>query len=131
MYITSLKCFEQIIGKALNKCSLLLLDGFILEYIFKLFLWFQFQLHALSAGLKAVSSWDATNGIEACRLACGGHGYSQASGIPKIYVDVCPSCTYEGENTVMTLQTARYNINLFFFKHSKKGMVFESACKLG
>ncbi|XP_025091952.1 peroxisomal acyl-coenzyme A oxidase 1-like [Pomacea canaliculata] len=71
------------------------------------------QLHALSAGLKAVSSWDATNGIEACRLACGGHGYSQASGIPKIYVDVCPSCTYEGENTVMTLQTARYLIKCY------------------
>ncbi|XP_076456618.1 peroxisomal acyl-coenzyme A oxidase 1-like [Babylonia areolata] len=66
------------------------------------------QLHALSAGLKAVSSWSASEGVEVCRLACGGHGYSLASGLPKIYVDVTPSCTYEGENYVMILQTARY-----------------------
>ncbi|KAL8594946.1 hypothetical protein ACOMHN_038743 [Nucella lapillus] len=66
------------------------------------------QLHALSAGLKAVSSWVAGEGVEVCRLACGGHGYSLASGLPKIYVDVTPACTYEGENYVMILQTARY-----------------------
>ena len=66
-----------------------------------------FQLHALSAGLKALSSWRAAEGVEICRLACGGHGYSMASGLPKIYVDVTPACTYEGENTVMVLQTAR------------------------
>ena len=46
-------------------------------------------------------------GIEACRLACGGHGYSLASGIPKIYATCTPACTYEGENTVLLLQTAR------------------------
>jgi len=48
------------------------------------------------------------HGIEQCRLACGGHGYSQASGLPKIYVSAVPACTYEGENTVLLLQTARY-----------------------
>ncbi|KAK7091432.1 peroxisomal acyl-coenzyme A oxidase 1-like [Littorina saxatilis] len=66
------------------------------------------QLHALSAGLKALSSWRASEGVEVCRLACGGHGYSAASGLPKIYVDVTPACTYEGENYVMVLQTARF-----------------------
>ncbi|KAK7502853.1 hypothetical protein BaRGS_00005802 [Batillaria attramentaria] len=66
------------------------------------------QLHALSAGLKALSSWQATEGIEACRLACGGHGYSHASGLPKLYGTGTPLVTYEGENTVMMLQTARY-----------------------
>ncbi|KAK7091567.1 peroxisomal acyl-coenzyme A oxidase 1-like [Littorina saxatilis] len=66
------------------------------------------QLHALSAGLKALSGWEGTEGVEQCRLACGGHGYSHASGIPKIYGNVTPSITYEGENTVMMLQTARY-----------------------
>ena len=40
-------------------------------------------------------------------MACGGHGYSRASGIPDIYVDVIPAVTYEGENTVLYLQTAR------------------------
>lgn len=42
-------------------------------------------------------------------MACGGHGYSRCSGIPDIYVTFTPSCTYEGENTVMMLQTARYD----------------------
>lgn len=66
------------------------------------------QLHALTAGLKAFTSWTANAGIEECRMACGGHGYSRCSGIPDIYVTFTPSCTYEGENTVMMLQTARY-----------------------
>lgn len=67
------------------------------------------QLHALSAGLKAYCSWICTNGVEQCRLACGGHGYSQASNLPALYVNVAPACTYEGENTVLMLQTSRYD----------------------
>ncbi|XP_067860478.1 peroxisomal acyl-coenzyme A oxidase 1 isoform X2 [Heptranchias perlo] len=66
------------------------------------------ELHALSAGLKAFTSWVASAGIEECRMACGGHGYSRSSGLPDIYVTFSPTCTYEGENTVMMLQTARY-----------------------
>ncbi|XP_012935860.1 peroxisomal acyl-coenzyme A oxidase 1 isoform X1 [Aplysia californica] len=65
-------------------------------------------LHALSSGLKAYSSWEMMYGIEQCRLACGGHGYIEASGLPKIYANEVPACTYEGENTVLCLQTARY-----------------------
>ncbi|XP_069106386.1 peroxisomal acyl-coenzyme A oxidase 1-like [Argopecten irradians] len=71
------------------------------------------ELHALSSGLKAFASWECTKGIEECRMACGGHGYSHASGLPKIYVDLTPGCTYEGENTVMMLQTARYLMKCF------------------
>ncbi|XP_021378180.1 peroxisomal acyl-coenzyme A oxidase 1-like [Mizuhopecten yessoensis] len=71
------------------------------------------ELHALSAGLKAFTSWECSLGIEVCRMACGGHGYSHASGLPKIYVDLTPGCTYEGENTVMMLQTARYLMKCF------------------
>ncbi|KAK3759079.1 hypothetical protein RRG08_010693 [Elysia crispata] len=65
-------------------------------------------LHALTAALKAFSSWEMASGIEQCRMACGGHGYLLASGIPQIYEDMVPACTYEGENTVMCLQTARF-----------------------
>ncbi|XP_069107153.1 peroxisomal acyl-coenzyme A oxidase 1-like [Argopecten irradians] len=65
-------------------------------------------LHALAAGLKAFSSWTCSAGVEVCRMSCGGHGYSLASGLPKIYTNITPSCTYEGENTVMMLQTARF-----------------------
>ncbi len=68
---------------------------------------YNLQLHALSAGVKAFTTYGAMWGIERCRLACGGHGYSHASGLPKIYVSTTPGCTYEGENTVLYLQTAR------------------------
>ena len=46
--------------------------------------------------------------VQVCRLACGGHGYSLASGIPSLYVNYTAAQTYEGENTVLYLQTARY-----------------------
>lgn len=65
----------------------------------------------MSAGLKAFSSWVSSAGVETCRLCCGGHGYSHASGLPKIYVDCTPACTYEGENMVLMLQVARQVIN--------------------
>ncbi|NXA55535.1 ACOX1 oxidase, partial [Nothocercus julius] len=71
------------------------------------------ELHALSAGLKAFSSWVANAGVEECRMACGGHGYSRCSGLPDIYVTFTPCCTYEGENTVMMLQTARFLIKSY------------------
>lgn len=65
------------------------------------------ELHALSAGLKAFTTWETNSGIEVCRMSCGGHGYSRSSALPDIYVEFTPTCTYEGENTVMMLQTAR------------------------
>ncbi|XP_029040875.1 probable peroxisomal acyl-coenzyme A oxidase 1 [Osmia bicornis bicornis] len=66
------------------------------------------ELHALSCCLKAVASADAAKGIEQLRLACGGHGYMDASSFPAIYGMLTAICTYEGENTVLLLQTARY-----------------------
>ncbi|KAG6460357.1 hypothetical protein O3G_MSEX011937 [Manduca sexta] len=66
------------------------------------------ELHALSCCLKAVSTADAAESVERCRLACGGHGYMLASNLPLTYGHVTAACTYEGENTVLLLQTARY-----------------------
>ncbi|XP_026319430.1 probable peroxisomal acyl-coenzyme A oxidase 1 [Hyposmocoma kahamanoa] len=66
------------------------------------------ELHALSCCLKAVTTADAADCVERCRLACGGHGYMQSSNLPIMYGLVTAACTYEGENTVLLLQTARY-----------------------
>ncbi|XP_043284897.1 probable peroxisomal acyl-coenzyme A oxidase 1 [Venturia canescens] len=66
------------------------------------------ELHALACCLKAVASSDAATGIEQIRLACGGHGYMGSSNLPSTYGMVTAMCTYEGENTVLFLQTARY-----------------------
>ncbi|XP_068177420.1 peroxisomal acyl-coenzyme A oxidase 1 isoform X2 [Antennarius striatus] len=71
------------------------------------------ELHALAAGLKAFTTWVTNAGIEVCRMSCGGHGYSHSSALPNIYVDFTPACTYEGENTVMMLQTARYLVKCY------------------
>eukprot|EP01120_Amphizonella_sp_Union-15-10_P016186 TRINITY_DN8453_c0_g1_i1.p1 TRINITY_DN8453_c0_g1~~TRINITY_DN8453_c0_g1_i1.p1 ORF type:complete len:652 (-),score=118.79 TRINITY_DN8453_c0_g1_i1:70-2025(-) len=66
------------------------------------------ETHATSAGLKAFASWLTADGIEECRKACGGHGYLQASGLPLLFADYVPACTYEGDNYLMMQQTARY-----------------------
>ncbi|GMT21541.1 hypothetical protein PFISCL1PPCAC_12838 [Pristionchus fissidentatus] len=66
------------------------------------------DLHALTSGLKSIVSYNAGLAVEQCRMACGEHGYSDASGLPKLYGLVIAGCTYEGENMVMLQQTARY-----------------------
>ena len=68
------------------------------------------QLHGTSAGLKAFCTTAALQGIEQCRQACGGHGYSLASGFTGHYHICAMFYPGEGENTVMYLQTARYSL---------------------
>lgn len=80
----------------------------------------QKQLHALACCLKAVATSDASLGIEELRLACGGHGYSDSSNLPTTYGLVTAMCTYEGENTVMLLQTARYLVKSWRHACNKK-----------
>ncbi|XP_013188653.1 probable peroxisomal acyl-coenzyme A oxidase 1 [Amyelois transitella] len=66
------------------------------------------ELHALACCLKAISTSDTASYVESCRLACGGHGYMKSSSLPVTYGLVTAACTYEGENTVLLLQTARF-----------------------
>jgi acyl-CoA oxidase len=66
------------------------------------------DLHATSCGLKALASTTAGEGLEVCRRACGGHGYSSYSGIGPFYADYLPTLTWEGDNYMLTQQVARY-----------------------
>ncbi|KAA0186590.1 hypothetical protein HAZT_HAZT004737, partial [Hyalella azteca] len=66
------------------------------------------ELHVLSCGLKAACASDCSLGCDVCRLACGGHGYLASSNLPRIVTATTATQTYEGENTVMWLQVARY-----------------------
>ena len=66
------------------------------------------DLHATSCGLKAFASTTAAEGLEVCRRACGGHGYSSFSGIGSWYADYLPTTTWEGDNYMLTQQVARY-----------------------
>ncbi|KAG7310801.1 hypothetical protein JYU34_003629 [Plutella xylostella] len=65
------------------------------------------ELHAVACCLKAVTTRDAASMVEACRMSCGGHGYMTSSYLPILYGITTAACTYEGENTVLLLQTAR------------------------
>ena len=66
------------------------------------------ELHATSCGLKALATKLAVEGLEICRRACGGHGYSSFSGIGSWYADCLPAMTWEGDNFVIVQQAARY-----------------------
>lgn len=78
------------------------------------------EAHALSSGLKALTTTRASNGVEVCRLSCGGHGYSLASNLPTIFSDLVSGATAEGEATVLFLQTARYLIKNCISAQSNK-----------
>ena len=65
------------------------------------------ELHSLLSGCKSFYTWETLNGIEVCRQACGGQGFSDYSGIPSIFRSYSPNVTLEGDNTVMALQTAK------------------------
>lgn len=71
------------------------------------------ETHACLSFGKSYFSDVVMRGIEICRLACGGHGYSHHSGLPSILMEYSPNITHEGENTVMYLQVSRYILKCF------------------
>ncbi|KAJ3063183.1 hypothetical protein HDU98_000971 [Podochytrium sp. JEL0797] len=66
------------------------------------------EVHAASSGLKSLTTTIAAAGIEEARRACGGHGYSLFSGLPDFLNTFLPLVTLEGDNHLLTQQTARY-----------------------
>ncbi|KAJ2441048.1 hypothetical protein GGF42_007425, partial [Coemansia sp. RSA 2424] len=66
------------------------------------------ELHATACGLKRWTSDVAVAGIDTCRHVCGGHGFSQFSGLNEFYANAYPNITWEGDNYVLSQQTARY-----------------------
>ncbi|KAG0167918.1 fatty-acyl coenzyme A oxidase [Apophysomyces sp. BC1034] len=71
------------------------------------------ETHSTSAGLKAFCTWNCLSTIEQCRQACGGHGYSAYTGLAGMYQDFAVQCTWEGDNTILTLQAGRYLISSY------------------
>lgn len=61
----------------------------------------QRELEARAAGLKAVSTWHASDTIQACREACGGAGYLAENTLPQLRSDTDVFTTFEGDNTVL------------------------------
>lgn len=81
------------------------------------------ELHALSTGMKAMFADFCAQGAEICRRACGGHGYSKLSGLPTLVTLVTASCTYEGENTVLYLQAARFLMKNYLLTQVSPGSI--------
>ena len=59
------------------------------------------ELEAQAAGIKALSTWHATDTIQACREACGGAGYLSENRLPALKADTDVFTTFEGDNTVL------------------------------
>eukprot|EP00164_Ancoracysta_twista_P005119 GFYU01006979.1.p1 GENE.GFYU01006979.1~~GFYU01006979.1.p1 ORF type:complete len:708 (-),score=206.83 GFYU01006979.1:453-2576(-) len=71
------------------------------------------EVHATSAGLKAFVTWWTNSAIEELRQCCGGHGYSSYNAFATMLSDFAIMCSWEGDNTVLALQTARFLISSF------------------
>ncbi|KAL3469712.1 acyl-CoA dehydrogenase/oxidase, partial [Aspergillus californicus] len=67
-------------------------------------------MHSMSSGLKSLCTTLAANGIETCRRAMGGHGYGGGSGLIQLNNDYLAKPTVEGDNWMITQQTAAYMI---------------------
>ena len=59
------------------------------------------EVEAQAAGLKAYSTWHATDTIQVCREACGAQGYLAANRFAAIKADTEVFTTFEGDNTVL------------------------------
>ena len=68
------------------------------------------EMHATSSGLKSACTMLAADGIEICRRAMGGHGFGGGSGIIPLNNDYLSKPTVEGDNWMITQQTASYLI---------------------
>ena len=65
------------------------------------------QLETLAAGLKATSSWHATETIQTCRECCGGAGYMSENRFASLKADTDIFTTFEGDNTVLMMLVAK------------------------
>ena len=77
------------------------------------------ELHHLTSGMKSLFTQTTNDGLYTIRQALGGAGYSIWSGIPSIIESFNGCVTFEGDNTVMAQQSARYLQKLY--KRVKNG----------
>lgn len=66
------------------------------------------ELHAILSGIKGTASSYAFSGIQECREACGGIGFSAHSGLGRLRNTVDILLTWEGDNNVLLQQTGKY-----------------------
>jgi acyl-CoA oxidase len=85
------------------------------------------EVHASTAGLKALTTGFTADGIEECRKLCGGNGYLMASGLPDLYCAYVPACTYEGDNYILFLQVCSPSRSFFMsFSDEIRAVLFRA-----
>ena len=84
------------------------------------------DMHTLSAGLKPFCTWFTHYGIDECRQACGGHGYSAYSRFAKTQESWAVMCTWEGSNAVLAQQLSQALV-----KALQRGMMGKPICAGG
>jgi acyl-CoA oxidase len=65
------------------------------------------KLETLAAGIKSLTTWNATHSIQTCREACGGAGYLSVNRLPQLKADTDVFTTFEGDNTVLMQLVAK------------------------
>lgn len=65
------------------------------------------EVETLAAGLKAASTWHATDTIQECRECCGGQGYLAVNRFADLKADTDVFTTFEGDNTVLLQLVAK------------------------
>lgn len=68
------------------------------------------HMHSMSSGLKSLCTTLVADGIETCRRALGGHGFGGGSGLIQLNNDYLSKPTVEGDNWMISQQTASYVI---------------------
>ncbi|MBW3620095.1 MAG: acyl-CoA dehydrogenase family protein [Actinobacteria bacterium] len=65
------------------------------------------KLETHAAGVKALSTWHASETIQTCREACGGVGYLSENRLGQLKADTDVFATFEGDNTVLLQLVAK------------------------
>ncbi|EGG21875.1 acyl-CoA oxidase [Cavenderia fasciculata] len=65
-------------------------------------------IHPHCSGIKAMYSWHSISTMQVCREACGGQGFRSDNLIAEFKADCDVNSTYEGDNTVLVQQVAKY-----------------------
>ncbi len=71
------------------------------------------EIEALAAGLKGYATWNTTTTLQECREACGGKGYLSENRLGILKNDTEVYTTFEGDNTVLTMLTAKSRLSKF------------------
>ncbi|KAJ8905737.1 hypothetical protein NDN08_002242 [Rhodosorus marinus] len=71
------------------------------------------KFHVLSAGLKALSTWEMERCLQECREACGGQGMLSENRVGPLLSEFNVTTTFEGDNHVMVQQASKVVVSMY------------------